>query len=82
MYWLENISGRKWKRFLTVDEMIEWLESAKRIAGGSGQAIGDYEVMLKGREVSYGGVGHTESSNIDLRVDNGRSVVYITKEQM
>jgi hypothetical protein len=65
---------------MTVDEVVEWLESAKRQHATSGQDIGNYEVMIRGREMSVGGQNHVESSSIDLRVDNGRNVVYIVRE--
>lgn len=44
---------------MTVDELIDWLESAKRIAEQSGQEIGDYEVGV----------------DIDPRVDHGTNEV-------
>lgn len=44
---------------MTVDELIEWLESAKRIAAQSGQEIGDYEVVAE----------------IDPKVDHGTNEV-------
>ena len=54
---------------MTVDEMIDWLESAKRISEQSGQDISNYPVMLCGQA--------TGLTDIDLRVDHGTSLVYV-----
>ena len=52
---------------MTVDEMIDWLESAKRISEQSGQDISNYPITLRG-------------SSVELRVDHGASVVYVYGE--
>ena len=53
---------------MTVDEMIEWLESAKRQSEQSGQDISNYPIYIE-----YVG-------SIHLKVDHGENAVFIIEE--
>ena len=59
---------------MTVDELIEWLESAKRTSEESGQQIGEYPIMCRSSTVING-----EDMYLlpDPRVDHGLSTVIL-----
>ena len=58
---------------LTVDELIDWFESAKRIGLESGQEIGDYQLLFA-RNTSFGTVD-------DARVDHGRNSITLSMNE-
>ena len=57
---------------MTVEELIDWLESAKRIASESGQRIDEYIVV---RPDGFSSDGQTIYGEIDPSVDHGQDIV-------
>ena len=54
---------------MTVDELVEWIESARREGQKSGQEIGDYQVHVPCNSVA-------DSPVEDGKVDHGTSDVF------
>jgi len=63
---------------MTVDELIEWLESAKRVAEESGQEIGEYPVVYQSGMQGFIDGGPRSVYYIpDPKVDHGLSTVIL-----